>query len=180
MGVAGGIEMTDRSKRIYSIARLTGLVLAIGSLPAGCGVLADHDEDQPHGTAPIREDHRGIADPHDRWRAYRLSDYVLSEEVVCFCPVQGPCRVYVQDGRVIDVIRQSDGSDVPEPQRGMHKTVEELFELIARAQADSVAISQVRYDPRFGYPAQLSIDWWPDAVDDEVRYEIRGVERLLW
>jgi hypothetical protein len=172
--------MTNKCRLNRSFALLTGLLLAIGSLLGSCARSSDEDGDRLHETAPIREDHSGVADPHERWRAYRLSSYVLSEAVFCFCDVQSPCWVYVQNGRIIDVLRQADGSSVPEQQRGMHLTVEQLFDLIARVEADSIAVSLVQYDPRFGYPTRLSIDWMPEAVDDEVRYEVRGVERLLW
>ena len=68
------------------------------------------------GTSPswgIAQDYSYISDPHARWGAYNLKDYVLEQQHACFCPYGGEtCRVYVKNNSVVDVVKKSDGQSI--------------------------------------------------------------------
>jgi hypothetical protein len=53
---------------------------------------------------------------------------------------------------------------------GVHAlfTMEALFALIQRAIHSKVAVLDVTYDPDYGYPEQLYIDWNAPIADEEI------------
>ena len=102
-------------------------------------------------------------------------DYVYTLNVGCFCLATGPLRITVRDGEVSDVEtldawrRDDPWYDDAVEDRSM--TLVELEALVRRARrtADDV---EVEYDPTYGFPVSVSIDWYRDAVDDEIGYTV--------
>lgn len=101
-------------------------------------------------------------------------DYAFTLRVGCFCPYAGPLRITVADGEVVEV-RQL------EPQEGQGDlqawiddqamTLDELNELVERARREADDVD-VTYDPTYGFPTDVYIDWYKDAVDDEIGYTV--------
>jgi hypothetical protein len=52
-------------------------------------------------------------------------------------------------------------------------TVPDLFDLIQDALDRKAVLLAVRYDPIYGYPTRIDIDYSADAVDDEVSMSAR-------
>lgn len=103
------------------------------------------------------------------------SDYAFTLRVGCFCPYVGPLRIVVKDGEVKEV-RQLDPVDGgPETLQAwidsQAMTLDDLGDLVDRAlrEADDV---DVTYDPTYGFPSDVYIDWYKDAVDDEIGYTV--------
>lgn len=103
------------------------------------------------------------------------SDYAYTLRVGCFCPYVGPLRITVQNGEVVGVrqLEPIDGGpqNVQDWINKQAMTLVELDALVDRAlrEADDV---DVEYDPTYGFPANVYIDWYKDAVDDEIGYTV--------
>jgi len=102
------------------------------------------------------------------------SDYAFTLRVGCFCPYTGPLRITVHDNEVVDVRQLGPVLGGPVSQDWLDEqamTLEELDALVdrARREADDV---DVTYDPTYGFPTDVYIDWIKDAVDDEIGYTV--------
>ncbi|GAB5535744.1 MAG: hypothetical protein Rubg2KO_19930 [Rubricoccaceae bacterium] len=108
------------------------------------------------------------------------SDYAFTLRVGCFCPYVGPLRVTVEDSEVVDV-RQLEPQDGHENTQDWIEeqamTLEELDELVERARREADDVD-VTYDPTYGFPADVYIDWIKDAVDDEIGYTVTDYSPL--
>lgn len=106
---------------------------------------------------------RQLAANQALWQSKGIDDYDITIEQQCFCPSQ-QYEITVVDGIVNGVT--VDGMPVrPDQMRAQPKTVPELFALVAGLSPE--AASTVSYDEEFGYPALISVDPIPNAIDDE-------------
>lgn len=135
------------------------LVLLVPLLLLGC------TDDQPLiDTLP---DYSAIEDPRARWEAYGFDAYAITQERACECLPPYVYTVFVEGGRVVALdYEQEEEGEVLEPSRVL--TVGMLFNEIGRAEAGGADAVQVRYDPRFGYPADVVIDYDRGTADEEL------------
>ncbi len=117
----------------------------------------------------------------DKWQATGIDHYRFNLSVLCFCPFsqQMPLSVEVLDGRVVSMA-YNDGTPVPDSQRATfsaYATVDALFASTEDAlrQADEIHIT---YDPTYGFPSQLQIDFVKNAVDDELALRAENFQVL--
>lgn len=124
----------------------------------------------------LADDYSHIPDPRARWRAYGIRDYVIEQEVWCFCrPAFGNCLVYVNEDTVSDVRNLPDSTSILALVKGRYRTVEQLFEVIAENKnADRL---EVEYHPKFGYPSRIFFDYF-DIVDEELKIVTKGLQRM--
>lgn len=110
-----------------------------------------------------------------RWADDAPAAYRLTLHRSCFCPPEyrGPFEVVVRDGEVETVRYEGDAVDV---ERGL--SVEGLFRLIEEAYARDAERVDVQFDPTWGYPARLYIDYEAQMADEEVGYEVTAMEPL--
>ncbi|MEO0557979.1 MAG: DUF6174 domain-containing protein [Bacteroidota bacterium] len=102
------------------------------------------------------------------------SDYAFTLRIGCFCPYVGPLRISVKDSNVIDVHQLGPVDGGPTPQAWIDEqamTLDELADLVDRAHRDADDVD-VTYDPTYGFPTDVYIDWIRDAVDDEIGYTV--------
>jgi len=115
------------------------------------------------------------------WQEQQADHYRFQLAIGCFCPYysQMPLTIEVQDGEAISV-SAADGSDVAPymEQYGRADTIEELFGIIESAQSGAADEVKVEYNPEFGYPVSIEIDYIKRAVDDEVGYQVSSLELL--
>jgi hypothetical protein len=115
------------------------------------------------------------------WEEQQASHYQFQLGIGCFCPYysQMPLTIEVRDGEAISV-SAADGSDVAPylEQYSRADTIEELFGIIESAQSGAADEVKVEYDPEFGYPVSIDIDYIKRAVDDEVGYHVSSFELL--
>jgi len=108
------------------------------------------------------------------WNQSSITQYTLDYFNLCFCDFKR-VKVTVQDNKIVAVhVSSYQGEfirDVPASEFGDFLNVEGLFDLIASAivKADEV---QVDYNPKFGYPESIYIDYKESTIDDESRYQI--------
>ena len=98
------------------------------------------------------------------------ADYAYTLRVVCYCVYTGPVRVTVTDGAVASAVALEEPGGVPQALVDeIALTLAELTALTARAEREADDVS-VRFDPTYGFPTELSVDWIAEAADDEATY----------
>ena len=109
------------------------------------------------------------------------ADYAYTLTVSCFCVPLGPLRVTVYEDAVVDVTALDPPKGAEDDPRFQERaenaalTLAELTALAERAvrEADDV---RVEYDPVYGFPTSLSIDWSALIADEEVAYTVSDYE----
>ena len=123
-------------------------------------------------------DFSSIADPYERWKAYRIRDYSIIQRRYCFCPdANVPFTVIVRNDKIESVINATDGSVLPEQERRLFKSVDELFDIIETVSRDTVARFDVEYDGRYGYPSYIFVDPSLFIADEEYGYRTEDLTR---
>jgi hypothetical protein len=116
-----------------------------------------------------------------RWAEAGISDYEYSYQRVCECHPEQPADtiVTVRDGKVAAVryARKDYVEDISlaSDRLGWFRTIDDLFTLLDTATAREAEI-RVSFDPRYGYPAAVHIDYVADLVGDEVDLRVTRFE----
>lgn len=129
-------------------------IAGIAFLTSGCQLLGFEGVDD-------NDDHR------ERWAEHHDGSYSYRLMRGCFCPLGGEFRVQVVDFAVVDVTDLLRDDPVDSTRFDEIETVEDLFDLIDRARAEHADELHVEYAPE-GYPSAVNIDWYKQAVDDEM------------
>ena len=116
-----------------------------------------------------------LADQRDTWDAAALDDYAYTLQYGCFCPPEytTPVRITVVADAVTSAVYAEDNEPVvagdPAPEGYNAFTIDGLFDEAERAlrEADDTTLA---FDPTYGYPSTLSIDWQVNAADEEQAY----------
>ena len=113
-----------------------------------------------------------------RWAARVPLAYRYTVRVGCFCPSEltQPVEVEVRDGAVAAIVGASTRQPVRASQFDDAAPIEQLFVAIQRAIDQGADRVSVEYDPDFGYPRSIAIDYLRNAIDDEVTYTIEKFE----
>lgn len=118
---------------------------------------------------PFDADHSGIVDPKARWEAYGTGDVVLTQNTICYCIDAGPWHLTIDDKLITGVVDSITNRTLPKPEWPTNiKTIEDLFRM-----ADSASytprpyILRVTYDPRYGIPTEIYVDYNEMTSDDE-------------
>jgi hypothetical protein len=108
-----------------------------------------------------------------KWFGAGISDYQYTIERGCECVPEsvGPVVIEVRANAVQDR-RYLSGIPVDPQFAELFTAVPGLFDLIEQAIRQPAAGLAVRYNPNFGYPESIQIDWVAGVVDDEVSYSI--------
>jgi hypothetical protein len=119
----------------------------------------------------------------EKWEEQNFDHYRYKVVVTCFCIFAGAEVTYeVQNGQVVNQTvqphpdRQIDPDEISEFYQE-YNTIEKVFDFLERAtnEADEVT---VEYDPTYGYPTEISVDWVKEAVDEEVYLTLSNLEPL--
>lgn len=139
------------------------LFAALAPVLAGCGIL---DSD------PWREREEALEANRARWASHDVSDYTLGFSLsseMATGRVQGPFRVtvVVEDDSIVSASLVTSGEPLAEEHWVVLSTVEDLFDAVAQAIDERAEAYEVEYDPRYGYPTLISVDYSRAYVDDE-------------
>jgi hypothetical protein len=119
----------------------------------------------------------------EKWEAQNIDHYRYTVVVTCFCIFAGAEVTYeVQNGQVVNQTvqphpdRQIDTAEIEEYYQ-QYNTIEKVFGFLEQAtdEADEVT---VEYDPTYGYPTEISIDYVKEAIDDELYLSLKNLEPL--
>ncbi len=110
----------------------------------------------------------------DAWNDAGLQTYSYQLFVSCFCPIgPSPAVVSVDNGTITSVVwADTTGSGGRDPDSLYGLTIDDLFDVVANAievEADELL---VEYDADRNFPATISIDFYFNAIDDEVSYTV--------
>ncbi|MGQ0537915.1 MAG: DUF6174 domain-containing protein [Gemmatimonadaceae bacterium] len=133
---------------------LAGLALSL----AACGLVTGTDSDG---------DVASLAAAESRWRGAGVQDYQIVVQYSCFCAYTRPVRLTVRFGSVVSRVDAETGQPVP-PHGADVRDVAGLFGLVRDAIARPAASLSVRYDPTYGFPTNIAIDYIRNAIDDEL------------
>lgn len=138
--------------------------VVLSLLLTGC---AGAGKDTDVGPASTIEEARAL------WQSHSVKGYEVTIEQTCFCPpdLLQPMRVTVREGKVIDIEGLEQPLNHPDILDERRLTIEGLLDLIeqARGSADKLV---VEYDPHYGFPASLEVDYSPFIADDEFSYRL--------
>ena len=119
-----------------------------------------------------------------KWQDADIAHYRFQLGVGCFCPVGGimPLTVEVMDREIVSIV-DFNGNDYPstDPMSELilkYVTIDRLFlELGSEPVQDADSLT-VSYDPTYGFPAEVAIDYIELAADDELYLSVSGFEPL--
>lgn len=112
------------------------------------------------------------ADAERQWRALNLSSYSFYIEKQCYCTADARrlMRVDVRRSQIKNIYYADSGEKVADEIAKDVRNIEQWFDFIAKKQAAHKL--DVTYDPQFGYPLLIDMDYHPRMADDELRVEI--------
>ena len=113
------------------------------------------------------------------WRAQGYSSYRFEYRHRCFClpSVTDPVVIVVRGGVIVSVTYLANGEPVPPERFEQYLTVEALFALARQALLEAASVS-IGYDPTFGYPTRLDVDWRREIADDEGFHQASNLQPL--
>ena len=119
---------------------------------------------------PFDADHSNIVNPKERWQAYGTSDVVLTQSRICECISVGPWHLTIDDKLITGVIDSATNRTLPKSEWPTNiKTIEDLFLMADRASYTTRPyILRVTYDPRYGIPTEIYVDYDEIMADDEM------------
>lgn len=106
-----------------------------------------------------------------KWQSHNIKNYSIQEKYLCFCAGL-EWQIVVQDG-VKDTVIVSEPYEDYQPYADTFeksRSIEEAFEFIQNFDVDAVDFFEVSYDPKYGYPAKIDIDYRAGLADDEIIY----------
>lgn len=123
-----------------------------------------------------------IEQNREKWQDAAISHYRFHLFVGCFCVFTQdmPLIIEVQDGKVVSMEYQSGNEIDPSLMDLFNKyaTIDRIFaevEAGLNGAADNVV---VKYDPTYGFPSEVTIDFEQQAADDEVYLTLSNFEVL--
>ena len=118
----------------------------------------------------------------EKWQNANISHYRYNLSITCFCVFSQdmPLIIEVQDGEVVSMEFQS-GNEIDAPSRELFEKYATIDRLFAELEADmNGAADEVvaKYDPTYGFPAEVTIDFVKEATDDELYLTLSNLEEL--
>lgn len=113
----------------------------------------------------------------EKWAKASIKDYRYTFKADCFCPPDYTAArtIEVREGKVQSVTR-ADGKTDPANFTKNYGDMEYVFDLLEKAVGAKAQKMTVKYDPEFGYPASISIDYRANVSDDEIAYSVTKFE----
>ena len=110
-----------------------------------------------------------------RWAEQGPASYRITVSRLCEClpEMSGPVVVVVRNRLVESRRYTSTDAAVPSTHAALFPTIDGLFDIIEAARREDAARLDVTYDPTYGYPTRIVIDYDAVTVDDEVVYQVR-------
>jgi hypothetical protein len=122
--------------------------------------------------SPTGPDARGqLETARALWQAHGGAWYTFRLSRECFCVLAGrQIELSVENGSVVWAQFVDSKSPVENAWFAYLQTVPDLFDLIDDAITRKAASLAVTYDPIYGYPTKISVDYSATVADDEETY----------
>ena len=123
-----------------------------------------------------------IEQNREKWQNASISHYRYHLSITCFCVFSQdmPLIIEVQDGEVVSMEFQS-GNEIDPSSRELFEKYATIDRLFAELEADlNGAADEVtaKYDPTYGFPTEVTIDFVKEATDDELYLNLSNFEEL--
>lgn len=115
------------------------------------------------------------------WRQSGIPNYRMTVDlqIYGYRPLIGKFIITVRQGRAESIKHADSGELVRETELFEHfATMEKIFEFIQEAEKRSPDKFQVEYEPNFGYPKKLNLDYSFLGSDDEYFFHVLQFEVL--
>jgi len=118
-----------------------------------------------------------------KWEGQDISHYRFTVAVSCFCPFANVEVTYeVLNGQVVNQsVQSSPDNPVDEALVSdfyqSYNTIEKIFDYVGGAINDADETT-IEYDPTYGFPTDISVDWIKQAVDDEMYLTLSNFKAL--
>ncbi len=112
------------------------------------------------------------------WAAQGKSSYTIDQQWgcgECAAPFYGKVRITVQNNQITSVISLKDNQPVSQDQWRLFSTVEELFGRVEGFETRTPFKSSVQYDPQYGYPTLVDVNYSEEVMDDEFTITTSGL-----
>jgi hypothetical protein len=123
-----------------------------------------------------------IEQNQEKWENANISHYRYHLSITCFCIFSQdmPLIVEVQDGEVVSMEFQSGNEIDPESRKLFEKyaTIDRLFAELEANLNGAAAEVTVQYDPTYGFPTEVTLDFVKEAADDELYLSLSNFEPL--
>jgi hypothetical protein len=118
----------------------------------------------------------------EKWQDANISHYRYHLSITCFCVFTQymPLIIEVDNGEVVSMEFQS-GNEIDESNREYFDKYATIDRLFAELEADSNGAADeviAKYDPSYGFPTEVTIDFVQEATDDELYLSLSNVEEL--
>jgi Family of unknown function (DUF6174) len=110
----------------------------------------------------------------DLWQSHEASNYSFIYQIDCFCPPESlkPYRIIVSNGVIVSAVSLDGKTEIEQSFLSSLQTIPQLFNLIARAIANDAYKLEVNYDPTYGYPNKIFVNYKRNIADDDAWYKI--------
>jgi hypothetical protein len=123
-----------------------------------------------------------IEQNREKWQDAAISHYRFHLFVGCFCVFTQdmPLIIEVQDGKVVSMEYQSGNEIDPSLMDLFNKyaTIDRIFAEVEEGLNGAADNVVVKYDPTYGFPNEVTIDFEQQAADDEVYLTLSNFEVL--
>ncbi len=117
-----------------------------------------------------------------KWQGAKITHYRYNLFVGCFCVFNEnmPLVVEVKDGSLVSM-KYQNGKEVEESNRDLfekYATIDRIFselETNINGKADEFTVT---YDPTYGFPTKVNVDFIKKAMDDELALTVSNFEKL--
>lgn len=119
-----------------------------------------------------------------KWQDAGITHYRFQLSVSCFCLFrsQMPLTVEVKDGEIVsmtDVNGEAFPMDDPMSELVMkHATIDRLFSELGSDSVQKAERLTMSFDPTYGFPVEVAIDYIELAADDELYISVSAFEPL--
>ena len=163
------LRLRPMTSLLRSTRALIGSVLLLPAL-AAC--------DSITGTDDLSREQSRLDRNWDRFQSVAPLSYSYVVRVNCECPtdVTRPVTVWVDRGSIEYLFYEDDGRPVPLSYASSFPSAEQLFDTIQDGidrRADQI---EVDYDPTYGYPTNVYIDYDRNRADEELSLTTMGLE----
>jgi hypothetical protein len=162
--------MTPWTSVARSVRLFGGTALVLSSLAACDGITGVDDL----GRAQSQLDRNW-----DRFQRSAPLSYTYTVRVDCECPtdVTRPVTVWVDRGSIEYLLYEDDGRPVPFSYSNSFPSVEQLFDAIQDGIDRQADFIDIEYDPTYGYPTSVYIDYDRRIADEELSLTTWGLRR---
>jgi hypothetical protein len=128
-------------------------------------------------TAP--GEHDQLAEARALWKARGSDSYTIELNRSCFCVLAGRrMTVTVKGGAVVGADYLEPSGPVDQALLTYVPTVSDLFDLIQDALDKKAASFLASYDPIYGFPTRIEVDYSANIRDDEMAISASGYAPL--